>query len=88
MEESGQVPRESHHTSKVTPMIEDTEQKSSLSLTHGRIIVVDDEPMVTTSITTMLNLESDYQATGYNSPQKALDDLVDETPTDVVISDY
>jgi PAS domain S-box-containing protein len=69
-------------------MSQDPETNSPLSLDTGRIIVVDDEPMVTASITTMLNLESDYMAIPFNSPKKALSCLCDDEPPDVVISDF
>jgi len=57
-------------------------------LTHSHILVVDDEPMVTTSITTMLNLELDCNAVGYNSPVEALKALESGPMPDVVISDF
>lgn len=69
-------------------MTQTANSSSSLSLAHGRIMVVDDEPMVTTSITTMLNLEGDYDAVGFNSPQLALASLNGGPPPDVVISDF
>lgn len=60
----------------------------NLSLDTGRILIVDDEPMVTMSIAAMLGLESQYEVTSYNAPQEALDNLKDEFPPDVVISDF
>jgi len=54
----------------------------------GRVVIVDDEPMVTTSIVTMLNLDTEYEAVGYNTPLAALEAFQGNTPPDVVISDF
>ncbi len=69
-------------------MTESLEPASQDARRTGRIVVVDDEPMVTMSITTMLNLESDYEAVAYNSPLVALAELTPENAPDVVISDF
>ena len=69
-------------------MIMTSPQPSPLDLTQGRIVIVDDEPMVTASITAMLNLEADYDAIGFNSPEKALASMDGDFPPDVVISDF
>jgi len=51
------------------------------------VLIVDDEEMVTTSISTLLMLETDYDVLTFNSPSEALDALqVQEV--DLVISDY
>ena len=51
------------------------------------VLIVDDEEMVTTSISTLLMLETDYDVLIFNSPSEALDALqVQEV--DLVISDY
>lgn len=57
-------------------------------MANSHILVVDDEPMVTTSITTMLNLELDCNAVGYNHPAEALKALENGPMPDVVISDF
>ncbi len=59
-----------------------------LSLGQGRIFVVDDEPMVTTSICTMLSLEADYDVEGFNSPLSALEAVKKGPAPDIVISDF
>lgn len=53
----------------------------------GTIFVVDDEPMVTTSLKTMLSLETKHLIHAFNNPLEALDKLNELTP-DVVISDF
>ena len=51
------------------------------------VLIVDDEEMVTTSISTLLMLETDYNVLTFSSPSEALDALrVQEI--DLVISDY
>ncbi|MBC8228532.1 response regulator, partial [bacterium] len=51
------------------------------------ILLVDDEEMVTTSISTLLMLETDYDVLTFNSPGKALEEIQNEE-IDLVISDY
>jgi len=51
------------------------------------IAVVDDEEMVLTSLRSFLQLETDYDVTTYQSPQKALEELKDQS-LDLVVSDY
>lgn len=69
-------------------MSQDREQDSQLRLEKGQVVVVDDEPMVTSSITTMLHLETDHEALAFNSPREALEALNGDAPPDVVISDF
>ncbi len=52
-----------------------------------KIMIVDDEEMVLTSLRSFLNLETDYEVETYTSPKEALEDL-DSKPLDLVISDY
>ncbi|MBK8189783.1 MAG: hybrid sensor histidine kinase/response regulator [Vampirovibrionales bacterium] len=52
-----------------------------------RVMIVDDEPMVTASVCTMLALDTDYQTFPFNHPGQALEALADIAP-DVVISDF
>lgn len=54
----------------------------------GRVVIVDDEPMVTASLTTMLNLESNYEVITFNSPLEALKTLNSKNPPDIVVSDF
>ena len=51
------------------------------------IIIVDDEPMVTMSIKSFLELETDYNVHSYKDPKQVLEDL-DFVKPDVVISDF
>jgi len=51
------------------------------------VLIVDDEEMVTTSISTLLMLETDYDVLIFNSPSEALDALQVQG-VDLVISDY
>ncbi len=53
----------------------------------GVLFVVDDEVMVTTSIQTMLELETSHRVLTFNRPDEALKALTKETP-DLVISDF
>ncbi|HPF34245.1 response regulator [bacterium] len=51
----------------------------------ARILLVDDEPMILSSLRTFLELETDHEVITFTEPQKALDADPD---ADVVISDY
>ncbi len=51
------------------------------------VLIVDDEEMVTTSISTLFMLETDYEILVFNSPGEALEELK-EKEIDLVISDY
>lgn len=51
------------------------------------MLIVDDEEMVTTSISTLFMLETDYNVLTFNSPNEAIKALQDEE-VDLVISDY
>jgi DNA-binding NtrC family response regulator len=51
------------------------------------VLIVDDEEMVTTSISTLFMLETDYNILTYNSPSEAIDAFRVED-VDLVISDY
>lgn len=53
----------------------------------GTIFIVDDEPMVTASLKTMLSLETKYLIHTFNNPLEALDALSQIKP-DVIISDF
>jgi len=51
------------------------------------VLIVDDEEMVTTSISTLFMLETSYEVLVFNSPGEALEELKDKE-IDLVISDY
>jgi DNA-binding NtrC family response regulator len=51
------------------------------------VLIVDDEEMVTTSISTLFMLETNYDVLVFNSPGEALEELRDKE-IDLVISDY
>ncbi len=53
----------------------------------GKIVIVDDEEMVLTSINSFLTLETEYDVTSFTSAEKALE-FVQENDVDLVISDY
>jgi DNA-binding NtrC family response regulator len=52
-----------------------------------RVVIVDDEDMVITSIRAFLQLETDFDVQGFTSPEQAAAHLR-TTPVDVVVSDY
>jgi DNA-binding NtrC family response regulator len=52
-----------------------------------RILLVDDEPMVLSSIQVFLQLETDYQVLTFSSPARALENL-EKNRIDLAISDY
>ncbi len=52
-----------------------------------RIVLVDDEDMVITSISAFLMLETDWEVEGFTSPEAAMKHLESNT-VDVVVSDY
>jgi DNA-binding NtrC family response regulator len=51
------------------------------------IVIVDDEDMVLTSLSSFLNLETEYNVQSFNNPKKALD-YVKDNDVDLVLSDY
>ncbi len=51
------------------------------------ILIVDDEEMVTTSLRSFLELETDYEVVTFTSPIEALE-YVRENPIDLIVSDY
>ncbi len=51
------------------------------------VVIVDDEEMVTTSISTLFMLETDYDVLVFNSPSEALEELQTQE-VDLIISDY
>ncbi|MFQ5865812.1 MAG: response regulator [bacterium] len=52
-----------------------------------RVLILDDEQMVLTSLSSFLTLETDYEVVTFSSPEEALK-YVEQNPTDLVISDY
>ena len=53
----------------------------------GKIVVVDDDKIVTSAFSILLKVEGFSDAHFFNSPKEALDFLKDNTP-DLVISDF
>lgn len=51
------------------------------------VMIVDDEPMVIRSLESLLQLETEYRISSYQSPVAALDRLK-ETPVDIIVSDF
>ncbi len=51
------------------------------------IVIVDDEEMVLTSISSFLSLETDYNLETFTSAKEALD-YIENNPVDLVVSDY
>jgi DNA-binding NtrC family response regulator len=60
---------------------------SPAEFSEARVIIVDDEPMVTESLRTFLDLELDIDARTFNDPAEALRYIVDNE-VDLVISDF
>ncbi len=61
---------------------------TSISRTrNANILIVDDEDMVATSLESLLRLETDHNVMRFTSPLLALESI-NETPIDLVISDY
>lgn len=54
---------------------------------QSTVMIVDDEDMVITSVRAFLQLETDYNITGFTAPDKAAEYLR-TNPVDVVVSDY
>ena len=52
-----------------------------------RVVIVDDEEMVITSIRAFLQMETEYDVKGLTHPEEAVKHL-ETTPVDVVVSDY
>jgi len=53
----------------------------------SHVVIVDDEEMVLTSLSSLLSLETDYEVNTFLSSEEALDHIKNED-TDLVISDY
>ncbi|MFQ5708474.1 MAG: response regulator [bacterium] len=54
---------------------------------HKRILIVDDEEMVLTSLSSFLALETEYEVKTFTTAKEALD-YISKNPVDLVISDY
>lgn len=52
-----------------------------------RVLLVDDEEMVITSIRAFLSLETEYEILAHTTPEDALQRL-EEGPVDVIVTDY
>lgn len=55
--------------------------------TSGRVVLVDDEPMVAAALRAFLELETSYEVACFTSPSQAIEDIV-QTHTHVVVADY
>ena len=53
----------------------------------ANVVLVDDEEMVLTSLSSFLMLETEYEVHTFTSAKEALD-LIKKNPLDIVISDY
>jgi DNA-binding NtrC family response regulator len=51
------------------------------------IVIVDDEDMVLTSLSSFLNLETEYNVQSFNNPQSALE-FIKDNEIDLCLSDY
>ncbi len=56
-------------------------------MSDGRVILVDDEEMVTQNLEMLLSMETDYEAVAFNQPVSALEYLK-QNEADVVLSDF
>jgi DNA-binding NtrC family response regulator len=53
----------------------------------SKVVLIDDEPLVTTALSNLLFLELDIEAISFNDPRKALDFLGSDR-VEVIISDF
>jgi response regulator RpfG family c-di-GMP phosphodiesterase len=58
-----------------------------MSQSSPKIVLVDDEEIVTTSIKSFLNLETEYEVISFNSPLRAIE-YIAKNPIDLVVSDF
>jgi len=56
-------------------------------MSEGRIVLVDDEEMVTQNLEMLLSMETDYEPVSFNQPASALEYLK-QNKADVVLSDF
>jgi len=56
-------------------------------IAQAKVILVDDDPLVTTALANLLFLELDIEAISFNEPRKALDYLGSDR-VEVIISDF
>lgn len=59
----------------------------SLKIQNPNIVIVDDEPLVTTTLSTLLQLEEGLEPATFNSPLNAIE-YISKNPVDLVISDF
>jgi response regulator RpfG family c-di-GMP phosphodiesterase len=67
-----------------------SDTKQELRMTDANkyvVLIVDDEEMVTTSLRSFLELETDYQVVTFTSPREALG-YAQKHPVDLIVSDY
>lgn len=54
-----------------------------------RVLIVDDETMITQTLETLIEMMLDYEVHTYNDPEELLaSDFLDSTPIDLVVSDF
>ena len=58
-----------------------------VSMNNGKIVVVDDEKMVTSAFKTLFKVEGYSDVHLFNSPKEAIEFLNENTP-DLIISDF
>lgn len=56
-------------------------------VSQARVVVVDDEELVTTTLRNFLYLELEISATTFNQPEEALN-FIEKNPIDLTISDF
>ena len=56
-------------------------------MSDGRVVLVDDEEMVTQNLEMLLGMETDYEAVSFNQPASALEYLK-QNEADAVLSDF
>ena len=53
-----------------------------------RVVIVDDETLITDNLRDLLELESDFEVTTFNEPRAAVEFLRENPDTEVVVSDF
>ena len=56
-------------------------------MSEGRVVLVDDEEMVTQNLEMLLSMETDYESVAFNQPASALEYLK-QNEADAVLSDF
>ena len=53
-----------------------------------RVVIVDDETLITDNLRDLLELESDFDVETFNEPEAAMNFLRDNPETGVIVSDF